>query len=284
MKLLKSRTLWLLIPGMIFLILPFYGMLAAVKESFFSLEGWTIEHYGSLFESSRFLSSLGFSIRTALIATILSLLLGLLLTKAFHKYLDNYRSRLSVWLPMLFPHFVWGYIVILLLSETGWLAKAAFELGMIQAPTDFPIWTRDDAGVGIILTYVWKEVPFVILMLYPVYASIPSSYKDLVATLGGGNWHVFKTVEWRAIFPAFIETGIIIFAFTLTAYEVPYLLGTTFPEMISVLSYQWFYGGGWEERPMAFAAMIVISAMIGFLAWLSYRITIRSRFHSMKGN
>ncbi|UOR10354.1 ABC transporter permease [Halobacillus amylolyticus] len=283
MKSSKGKLWLLLAPALAFLTLPLYGMFAAVRSSMNGNQGLTFTYYVQLFQSDRFLSSIGFSVRTSLFATIIALIIGLMVTRLFHTYLEKTAPRLSVWLPMLFPHFVWGYLVILLLAETGLITQIFVAVGWIEETGQFPILTRDPYGLGIIITYVWKEIPFVILMLLPIYSSIPSSYYDVVKTLGGRSWEQFRAIEWPHIQPVLIETFLILFSFTLTAYEVPALLGTTFPEMISVLSYQWFYGGSLEERPLAFGAMVFVSIVILTLTLAGYFYINRRRMRAMRG-
>ncbi|WP_079477121.1 ABC transporter permease [Halobacillus salinus] len=283
MKWFKTKTIYLFIPSFLFLLLPLYGLGAAIAQSLSDGNAFTLIYYKELLQSDRFLTSVGFSLYIALVSSLLSLLIGLWVTRTCYPLLEKYTPRLIVWLPMLFPHFVWGYMVILLLSETGVLSQVLQMTGLLTESSDFPVWTRDPNGIGIILTYVWKEVPFVILMLLPVYSSIKPQYYDLVQTLGGNGWDRFRTVEWPNILPVITESFLIIFAFTISAYEVPALLGTTFPEMLSVLSYEWFYGSTWEERPLAFAAMSALSIFLLIMTLAAYLFLNRKRWRAMRG-
>ncbi|TGB01863.1 ABC transporter permease [Halobacillus salinus] len=283
MKWFKTKTIYLFIPSFLFLLLPLYGLGAAIAQSLSDGNAFTLIYYKELLQSDRFLTSVGFSLYIALVSSLLSLLIGLWVTRTCYPLLEKYTPRLIVWLPMLFPHFVWGYMVILLLSETGVLSQVLQMTGLLAESSDFPVWTRDPNGIGIILTYVWKEVPFVILMLLPVYSSIKPQYYDLVQTLGGNGWDRFRTVEWPNILPVITESFLIIFAFTISAYEVPALLGTTFPEMLSVLSYEWFYGSTWEERPLAFAAMSALSIFLLIMTLAAYLFLNRKRWRAMRG-
>ncbi len=283
MKWYKTKAFYLFIPSFLFLLIPMYGLVQAFLQSLRKDGALPFEFYQRLFESDRFLASLGFSVQTALISSLISLVIGVLLTRSCYQLLENYAPRLIVWLPMLFPHFVWGYMVILLLSETGVLSQVLQVSGILSDSGGFPTLTRDANGLGIIITYVWKEVPFVILMLLPVYASIKPEYYDLVKNLGGNSFRQFTSVEWPHILPVMIETFLIIFSFTLSAYEVPALLGTTFPEMVSVLSYDWFYGSTWEDRPLAFAAMVSLSLIILVLTFFSYLLLNKKQWRAMRG-
>ncbi|WP_281976200.1 ABC transporter permease [Halobacillus litoralis] len=283
MKSFKNKNYYLFIPAVLFLTLPLYGFMNAIFHSLQTGGDWTFDYYAQLLQSDRFITSLWFSIRTALIATVISLIIGLSITRHFHGYLEKNAPRLLVWLPMLFPHFVWGYMVILLLSETGLAAQISVLTGVLPDTEAFPILTRDPNGIGIIITYVWKEIPLVILMLFPIYASIDPDYYDLVDTLGGNGWRRFSAVELPHLLPVLIETFLIVFSFTLSAYEVPALLGTTFPEMISVLGYEWFYGSSWDDRPLAFAAMVSVSIMLLISAGIGYLYLNKNRWKAMRG-
>jgi putative spermidine/putrescine transport system permease protein len=276
MKLFRNKSLvLLLLPGAVFLLLPIYGLVAGAVESFTDNGRFTWNYYTELAGSDRFRASLVFSLRTAFLSTLLAVVIGWWFTRTFAAALTKLPVRVTVWIPMLFPHFVWAYVVILFLAETGLAAYLLTGTGWLESPAFFSRFTNDQQGIGIILTYVWKGIPFVVLMLLPLYAAMKQELNDLVATLGGGRWQKFKMVEWPLILPTTLETFLILFAFTLTAYEVPALIGATYPEMISVLSYQWFYSSGWEERSLAFAAMFFISAVIIFISLAGYSLLKR---------
>lgn len=280
----KTKIWLLLLPVLLFLLLPAYGLFSALWSSLIHQGSLSLQTYQELFQKETFWSSLFYSLRITLIATGCSLVIGLLLTRAFYPLINRMSGKLSVWLPMLFPHFVWGYIVLLLFEQSGLFSYLFYHLGIIESRESFPILTNDQNGIGVILTYIGKEVPFVVLMLLPVYVQQNHQYKDLVRTLGGGRWATFKDAEWPWVSPILLESGIILFAFILSAYEVPYLLGATFPEMISILTYDWFYAGDWSERPLAFAAMISTSILIGIVSWGLYAIMNRKRWLFTKGN
>ncbi|WP_226683800.1 ABC transporter permease [Sutcliffiella horikoshii] len=286
MKWFKSNSWSLaLLPALLFTFcLVVYGIFMAAQESVTTLNGFSLDAYIKIFENEAFLDSLKYSLRIAFVSTILSLFLGLLLTKFLYETLKNHLARTMVWLPMLFPHFVWGYMMILLFSQTGWFSTMLHALSILDSPDQFPVLTNDRYGIGIILTYTLKEIPFVVLMLLPVYAQLNRDLPNVVKTLGGNKWHVFKTVEWPWLFPVLMEAGLIVFAFILAAFEVPFLLGTTYPKMVSVLAYEWFYQGDWSKRPESFAVMMTVTAIIFGLLVLLLSLVSRSRYRLMKGN
>ena len=243
-----------------------YGLLMSFLESIHYRQSPGLQVYLELLQQNSFIDSFLYSFRISIVSTCVSVIIGLVLVRITYPLLQRSFPKLVVWLPLLFPHFVWGYMLFLLFSQTG--------IG-----NNFPIQFKDQFGSGIILTYVWKEVPFVILMLLPVYEQLSHAKRELVYTLGGKGWAVLRHVEWPYVFPVLLETFFIIFAFVFSAYEVPALLGVTYPKMVSVLSYDWFFSSDWTKQPYAFAAMIVTTVMIVAFVWITFALTRKSRRH-----
>jgi putative spermidine/putrescine transport system permease protein len=274
----------LLIPALLFFIfIPGLGIVLALLESVRSEGNITFGHYVDLFEEKRFMTSFLFSLTVTSISTILSLCIGLGIVKAFSSLLKENKHKLLVWIPMLVPHFVWAYLVYLLFNQSGFFSNV-FEMGgWIDDRSQFPTLVQDRNGIGIILTYVWKEVPFVTLMLLPVYATLSKSYKEIASLLGAGPYKAFWVAEWPFILPVLVETGAILFAFIFTAYEVPQLLGVTSPQLLAILAYDWFYSGSWSDRPLAFASLVLVGLSIGGVMWLLIYFTNKKRLHITKG-
>lgn len=284
MKWLKVNNAVLIIPGLLFfLLIPGLGIVLAILESVRDGGAITFRHYGKLFEEDRFFSSVLFSLTVTAISTILALVIGLAIVKAFAPLLKENKYKLIVWIPMLVPHFVWAYLVYLLFNQSGFFSNVSGMLGWIDDRSQFPILVQDRGGIGIILTYVWKEVPFVTLMLLPVYATLSDKYKEVASLLGAGPYQAFRAAEWPLIFPVFIETGAILFAFIFTAFEVPQLLGVTSPQMLAILAYDWFYSGSWNDRPLAFASLVLTGLGIGIFMWVVLYSTNKKRMHITKG-
>lgn len=280
-----TSSVWALAPACIFtLFFVGYGIGMSVLKSFQVNGEVSLENYMKLFSNKSFLASLSYSLWVTTISTILSIVIGIILAKSLQQIIKKKFSKLVVWIPMLFPHFIWGYMLYLLLSQSGLLSSLLHQIGLVNEMSDFPVIFRDRAGIGIILTYVWKEVPFVVLMLLPIFSQINVEQSYVVKTLGGNEWDVFKTVEMPWIFPVVIESAIIIFSFVLAAVEVPYLLGTTYPKMLPVLAYEWFFEGNWSNRGLSYAAMALLSMIVMIIMGTTQLLFNQKRYRMMKGN
>ncbi|WP_018924629.1 hypothetical protein [Salsuginibacillus kocurii] len=282
----RKAYIWLL-PSLFLLgFLSFFSFFHGVWQSLHLDGSWSegsLSAYRTVLTDERVRESLGFSLYIAFLSTLISLIVGWLLTRwLYYSCLHRYAKALA-WLPMLVPHFVAAYVIILFFSQSGWVPSLFFHAGVIEDPADFPALTQDRSGVGILLTYMWKEVPFVILMLLPAYVEMDERLRMVVYTLGGGKAAAFKEVEWPQIKPIFFETAVILFAFTFAAFEVPQLIGASDPQMLAVLTYEWFHQGLWERRPEALAIMMMTTLVFLLLAWGTLRWVRGLRYRMMKG-
>ena len=83
----------------------------------------------------------------------------------------------------------------------------------------------DRAGTAIQLTFLWKEVPFIGIVVLAVLQGIGPQYEEIAQTLGANRWQRFRYVLLPLIMPGVLSTSIIVFAFVFANYEIPLLLG-----------------------------------------------------------
>lgn len=289
----KSKPYLLLLPATGAIVLLFFGGLfdgllkslgyfPAIGERQLNLDAYT-----NLLASDSFWDSLELTVRVAAISSLLAGLLGGLLAIALfllNQYSEAGNSRL--WhrlfqLPLTIPHLVAGYVIVLLFTQSGVISKLLASVGMIDEMTDFPVLVNDPFGWGIILAYTWKEVPFVLLMVYPVLARIQKSWREVSRVYGAGNWNFIREIALPIMMPSWIIAVFIVFVFTFSAFEIPFLLGVTYPGMLPVYSFQLYTDGSLSDRPEALAVNIILALMTICLGLATYYFS--KRWNVMKG-
>ena len=171
---------------------------------------------------------------------------------------------------MLVPHVTAAYLIMILLMKSGWLSSIAYFVGITKSMESFPSVVNDPNSLGIILTYIWKETPFIMLMIFPIMNRTQDSWLEIARVFGARRQEFFVEVILPLIIPTWLSSVLIVFAFTFSDFEVPYLLGVTYPKFISVYSYNMYYNGQLSDRPLALAAnfiLAIITAMLGFAAY-----------------
>ncbi|HYF62160.1 MAG TPA: hypothetical protein VD886_05055, partial [Herpetosiphonaceae bacterium] len=127
--------------------------------------------------AGEFWRALLFSLWVSGAATLLSALIALVVAAILAESRAPQRRALTLLnLNLAFPHLVWAVGLSLLLAQSGLLARIAAALGWIDGPAEFPVLIRDRFGLGVILAYVGKEVPFLLLIALSILRSQPVDY------------------------------------------------------------------------------------------------------------
>ena len=124
-------------------------------------------------------------------------------------------------------------------------------------------------GVGVIIAYLWKEIPFVIYFVIALMANINGSLGEAAINLGASRLKAFMKVTLPLCRRAIGSSFLIIFTFALGAYELPLLLGPTSPEALPILAHTQYIHPDLENRPYAMAlnGIIIIISMICAVAY-----------------
>ncbi len=215
------------------------------------------------------LLTLHISLTSTLIADVISILLALAL---IHWAADSRIANFVLQIPLTVPHLVVGISIILLLAPSGLLARFFTGLSIIDSPSDFPLLINDRWGIGILCVYIWKEVPFITFMLLAVLKNMGKELTEVGATLNASRVQRFFYITLPIIGPSLGTASLIVFAFTFGAFEVPYLLGQTYPLTLSVWAYKNYSDVDLLARPEGIAIGLIIAAIVIFSILLSQRL------------
>ena len=187
---------------------------------------------------------------------------------------ENFKgSRVATFVyqvPLPIPHLVAASGIVLLVTQSGLISRGFATLGLIEVPAQFPVLVFDRPGIAIILSYLWKEIPFIGLVVLAILKSVGPQYEELAKTLGANRWQRFWYVLMPLILPGLLSTSIIVFAFTFASFEIPLLLGVRFPTTLPVLAFRNYQNPDLALRPQAMAISVVL-AVIAVVLLLAYR-------------
>ena len=229
------------------------------------------EQYAGVFWQGLLLT-IWVSFASTFLGAALALATALLLRRTFvGKRFATFLYQLN--LPV--PHVVAAIGILFLFSQSGLISRTGAQLGVFNYPSDFPVLVKDKFGIGIILSFVWKEVPFVGVIVLAVLQSLGVDYEDLARSLGANRWQRFRYVILPLVMPGLLSGSILVFAFTFGSYEVPAILGVRFPRTLTVTAVRFFRNPDLNARTEGMAISIIISIIVFFLVlgymWLSRR-------------
>jgi putative spermidine/putrescine transport system permease protein len=273
----RLRIALLLAPAMTVIVLVFFGGLAvALLRSFnwmpvIGLTAPNLDAYRAVLADPAFLRSfaltLYIAVTSTLIATVIAVAAALLLRQRFAgRGVIGFLFQLNLTV----PHVVGAIGILYLFSQSGFFARMAFRIGLIAGPAEFPALIYDPRAVGIILHYVWKEVPFIGLIVLAQMQALGTDYESVARSLGASRWQAFRHVLLPLILPGVLAASVIVLAFTFGAYEVPLLLGASHPQALPVLAYRTYTDVDLAARPeaMAMAVVIALTSALLIRVWL----------------
>ncbi|WP_129671725.1 ABC transporter permease [Candidatus Chloroploca sp. Khr17] len=275
----------LLVTGVLFGVSMFYGIsqslgyLPFIGATRVSLDAYASVLSGATPAGREFWAALGFSLWVTGISTLLSSVAALLLAVA----LSNRRrpasqaTLLALNANLALPHMVWAIALLLLLAQSGLMARVAAALGLIATPAEFPVLVRDQAGIGIILHYVSKEIPFLVLIVLAVLRTQGHAYAEVATTLGAGPWMRVWRVTLPLVWPGLSAGALLVFAFIFGAYEVPALLGVSYPRVLAVLALDYFLNADLNRRAEGMAISLIMTVVVLGLGLLVRRIDASER-------
>jgi putative spermidine/putrescine transport system permease protein len=271
----KLKPYVLLLPaGLILLGVFVCGIGTAVLQSlgYFPTIGMrelTLNYYREILTDREFLSSFWFSLCISLCSSIIAVILGVLF--AYLLFQNKNKKGIEKFIyrvPIVVPHVVAALLVYNVLSQSGIMPRVLYGLGIIQNQNEFPLLLFDKYGIGVIIAYLWKEIPFVAMVVYTVLGNLNDKLSEVSLNLGANKRQTFYHVLLPLLMPSILSSFIIIFAFSFGAFEVPYLLGPTSPRALPVLAYIEYTSPDLTSRPYAMALNSLITVFSVVLVWL----------------
>ena len=278
-KIILSLSPALLIIILLFFGGIFYGLLQSLgyQPAIGKYEINLDAYYNVMFAerySKLFWTGLGLNLWVSFVSTFLAAVFALFGALAirktfFAKTIVNFIYSLN--LPM--PHLVVAVGMIFVFSQSGFLSRIVTQIGLISSPGDFPVIVKDRYGLGIILAYIWKESAFFFIILMSVLQSLGENYEELAQSLGANRWQRFRYVILPLVMPSLFSASIIVFAFSFGSYEVPALLGVNYPQMLPVMSFEFFLNPDLNARSEGMALSIIIAMIVMILVVLYFWLT-----------
>jgi spermidine/putrescine transport system permease protein len=217
-----------------------------------------------------YLRVLLFSLRVAVIATVIALLIGYPAAYLIATLPRRWRTPVLVlvilpfWTSLLIRTYAW----IVLLNREGLINRGLESLGLINEP--LPLLYNEFA---IVLGLVYGYLP---LMILPIYSSIERLQPDLreaSADLGGNPLRTFLRVTLPLTLPGLAAGCIFVFVPSLGNFIVPDLLGGGLSIMVgNLIQAQFLKARDWPFGAVLSLALIAMMGVLLFLqAWLQDR-------------
>ena len=239
-----------------------YAVLAALGVTGPGASGLTLRHIENVLSDRVTWIALLWSVWIAFASTALATILAIAVATLFRGARGGDRfARLVAVVPLPVPHVVAALCGVLILSQSGLLARLAFAAGLHASPADMPELTNDRYGIGLIMALTWKEFSFLALVAFSVIAGRGAQLEETARSLGAGALQTFRVATlpllWRGLLPSIIA----VFTFVAGNYETAALLAPSSPLALPLLTMERYSDSSLDVRGEAFVLVLLATAL-----------------------
>ena len=211
-----NRTITILV--FIFLYIPMIVLAVAsfnTGTDIASFKGFTLRQYANLFRDGTLLTLLRNSVIIALLATLISTIVGTMAAVGIHGMKGRLRSAVMTMtnIPMTNPDIVTGVALALLFAFAGTVLKTNSVLGF---------WT-------LLIAHITFNLPYVILNVMPKLQQMDKDLVEAALDLGCTPMQAFTKVVIHEIMPGIISGALMAFTMSLDDFVISYFVtGSSF--------------------------------------------------------
>ncbi|SJN14203.1 2-aminoethylphosphonate ABC transporter permease protein I (TC 3.A.1.9.1) [Halomonas citrativorans] len=232
--------------------------------------GWTTDHLVRAF--SLYGRDVLFSIGVVSAALVLIAVISIAIAGYLVLGTTPWAVRLLRWLyrwPLFIPFVVSGQIARSFLSTNGMMNGVLIETGLMmpESAQSFLDWR------GLVLTFAWKQIPFVTLLLAGAMAAIDRSHIEAARNMGASRLRCLFGIILPQAAPTLWVGLILSLVAMLSVLSVPMMLIAGNPTMMtSMMAHRITYYG---DYGIANALGLFSYALTAVTAWIYLRLTLR---------
>jgi ABC-type spermidine/putrescine transport system permease subunit I len=192
---------------------------------------FTLEHFAKSFDlyTTDLLFSLAIVVLSSVLIAVVAIAIAGYLTLG-----ENPRSVAVLrWLyrwPLFIPFVVAGQVMRTFLAKNGMLNHVLIFAGLIEPVSAQSLldWR------GIVVAFVWKQAPFVTLLVAGAMASIDRQHIEAARNLGAPRWRVLRDIVLPQVSGTVLVGVVLSFVTMLSVLSVPLMINPNSPTMITV--------------------------------------------------
>ncbi len=273
---LRDERVWsfaLVAPALLTVGLLFIYPLGFSAVSAFSAEeegGWTFANFIKAFDL--YSNDILFTVVIVSLSTVLigvfAIAIGGYLTLGENLYAVAILKWLYRW-PLFIPFIVAAQLMRTFLAKNGLMNNLIVGSGLLE-----PLQTQSFLDWrGIVITFVWKQTPFVALLVAGAMASLDRSMIESARNLGAGRLRILIEIILPQVRPTIVVALILSFVVMMSVLSVPIMINAQTPTMLTVDMA--FRINAYGDYGVANALGFISYLMTGVVAWIYLRHGVR---------
>lgn len=229
----RQLALLLIAPGLALVAALFiYPLSFSLISAFTGPEGgFSLQAFGKAWElySGDVVFTVVIVLASCLFTAIAAIVIAGTLTLGENPYIVGTLKALYRW-PLFIPFIVAAQCMRTFLAKNGLMNNTFVSLGLMEPlqAVSFLDWR------GIIATFVWKQTPFVALLLAGALASIDRATLEAGRNLGASRLRVMIELALPQVMPTLLVALVLSFVTMLSVLSVPMMVAGSQPTMLTV--------------------------------------------------
>lgn len=269
MKKNGNSRLYLLVLLPFFVVVFLYEILPLVMMILSSFQSevdksilFTLENYIAAFTKLSYQRAILNSLKITLISTLIGIVIGFLGAQSAQSARGRLKNLFLTILNMTsnFAGVPLAFAYMIILGNSGVIILLAKTLGL-DFLANFDLYT----GNGLILMYVYFQIPLSTLLLIPAFNGVREEWKEANTLLGGRGMHFWFRIGIPVLLPSILGTMSVLFANALAAYATAYALLMNNYSLLPV-NITGMFTGDMTTRPHLGAALSVVMMLLMLIA------------------
>jgi ABC-type spermidine/putrescine transport system permease subunit I len=171
--------------------------------------------------------------------------------------------------PLFIPFVVAGQLMRTFLAKNGMMNNTLVAIGVLEPlqAQSFLDWR------GIVVTFVWKQTPFVALLVAGAMASLDRATIEAARNLGAGRLRILLEIVVPQVRSTLVVGLILSFVIMMSVLSVPLMINAQTPTMLTVDMA--FRINAYADYGVANALGFISYLMTGVVAWIYLRQGVR---------
>jgi putative spermidine/putrescine transport system permease protein len=237
-----------------------FGLFSITGKSVFTLENWK-----AILQSRESMDSLFFSLKMGFLSSIGTVVVAFPIALFFRKG-GTGKGILSsiIKVPLFIPALVAAFLILNLIAYHGLVNTTLMRLHLIHEPLRM---LNDKFGWGVVFIQIWKNLPFVLLIVMASLASIRDDTIDAAKNLGAGYWSILFRIYIPLAMPGILVSMILMFIKAFGDFPICSVAGPIYPssmaqrmQIMATIYQEW-------DQAAVLGVIIIVTAFIVIWAY-----------------
>ncbi len=236
--------------------------------------GFTMQHFIDAFSKELYSKSIINSITISLISVVIGIVVAFFGAKSASSSSSRTKRIFTSILNITsnFAGIPLAFAFIILFGNVGIFTLIGETYG-ISFLADFDLYSTN----GVLLTYVYFQIPLATLLLMPAFAGLKKQWKESVKLLGGNEFIYWVKVALPCLLPSILGTVSVLFANAIAAYATAYALLSGNAMFLPIRISEQFTGDIVQNPNFGSALAVILMLLMVVMTQLTTRISKRSR-------